>query len=313
MPGAKFASVWYPSQLMRFASARYLLLALAILLATATLAHEFWLAPASYRVAVGTPVPVRLLVGENFAGQTWARPTRRVRRFVRVGPSGAADSTDLRPALLADSLAPALRCPTPGTHLLALTSQLAYIELPAAQFTAYLREEGLGYALRQRQEAGEANTKPGREAYRRCAKALVLASQGTTGRTLVADADTAFRRVLGLPLELVPEQNPYRLRPSAGLTVRVLSQGQPVAGALVQVWQVGPPAAKPSATPAVTHFTTHTNAQGRVLLRLPGVGPYLLTTVRIENAPPVLAARADWLSTWASLTFSGPDAPLSVR
>jgi hypothetical protein len=313
MPGAKFASVWYPSQLMRFAPACYLLFALAILLSTATLAHEFWLQPASYRAVVGAPVPVRLLVGENFAGQTWARPTRRVRRFVRLGPSGAADSTDLRPALLADSLAPTLRCSVPGTHLLTLTSQLAYIELPAAQFTAYLREEGLGSALRQRQEAGEADTKPGREAYRRCAKALVLASQSTTGRTQAAAADTAFRRVLGLPLELVPEQNPYRLRPGAGLTVRVLSQGQPVAGALVQVWQASPPTTKLTATPAVTHFTMHTNAQGRVLLRLPGAGPYLLATVRIEPAPPAFAARADWLSTWATLTFGGPDATHSLR
>jgi uncharacterized GH25 family protein len=281
------------------------------LILTGALAHEFWLAPASYRVAVGAAVPTRLLVGKNFTGQPWARPTRRVRRFVRYGPASAADSTDLRPALLADSLAPALRCPAPGTHLLALTSRLAFIELPAAEFTAYLREEGLGYALRQRQEAGEATTKPGREAYQRCAKALVLATSGP--RLPSATTDTAFRRVLGLPLELVPEQNPYRLRPGAALTVRVMRHGQPVPGALVQVWQVSAPDSKPTAAPAVTHFATYSNAQGRLLLRLSGAGPYLLATVRIENAPLALAltgttARPDWLSTWASLTFGGPDA-----
>ncbi|MGI4759604.1 MAG: DUF4198 domain-containing protein [Janthinobacterium lividum] len=272
---------------------------------TSALAREFWLTPASYRVAVGAAVPMRLLVGENFVGTAWGRPTRRVRRFVRFGPASPADSTDLRPALLADSLAPSLRCATPGTHLLALTSQLAYLELPAAEFTAYLREEGLGEALRQRQEAGEATTKPGREAYRRCAKALVLATQGP--HLPPAAADTAFRRVLGLPLELVPEQNPYRLRPGAALTVRVLRQGQPAPGALVRVWQAAPPLTKQSETPTVTSFTTRANAQGRVLLRVLGPGPYLLATVRIENAPPTLAARADWLSTWASLTFGGPD------
>jgi len=277
-----------------------------LLLTTAALAQEFWLQPASFRVAVGTHVPLRLLVGASFAGKAWARPTRRVARFVRYGPSAAVDSTDLRPALLTDSLSPALRCPAPGTHLLALTSQLAYSELPAGQFTAYLREAGLGYALRQRQEAGVAATQPGREAYRRCAKALLLATTGP--RFPPATADTIFRQVLGLPLELVPEQNPYRLRPGAGLTVRVLSHGQPVPGVLVQVWQAGQVAgAKPSAPPAVTHFTTYSNAQGRLLLRLPGAGPYLLAAVRIENAPPALAARADWLSTWASLTFGGPE------
>lgn len=277
-----------------------------LLLATAGLAREFWLAPASYRVVVGAPVPLALLVGENFAGQPWARPTRRVRRFVRFGPGSAADSTDLRPALLADSLAPTMRCAGPGTHLLALTSRLAFVEeMPAAAFTAYLRAEGLGEALRQRQETG-ATTKPGREAYRRCAKALVLATQGP--HLPPAAADTAFGRVLGLPLELVPEQNPYRLRPGAALTVRVVRQGQPVPGALVHVWQASPPEAKPDTVPAVTHFTAHTNAQGRLLLRVSGPGPYLLATVHIENASAALAARTDWLSTWASLTFGGPGA-----
>ena len=252
---------------------------------------------------------MRLLTGENFAGKAWARPTRRALHFVRYGPNGPADSTDLHPALLADSLAPTVRYATPGTHLLALTSRLAYLELPAADFTAYLRAEGLGYALRQRQEAGEATTKPGREAYQRCAKALVMATSGS--RLPPAAADTAFRGVLGLPLELVPEQNPYRLRPGAALTVRVLHHGQPVPGALVQVWQVAPPAAKQTAPSAVTHFATYSNRQGRILLRLAGPGPYLLASVRMESAPPALAltgssSRPDWLSTWASLTFGGP-------
>ncbi len=279
------------------------------LIAPVALAQQFWLQPTGFRVAAGAAVPVQLLVGDNFTGHAWPRPTRRVRRFVRYGPAGSADSTDLRPALLTDSLAPTLRCAAPGTHLLALTSQLAYLELPAAEFTAYLRAEGLGYALRQRDEAGEAATKPGREAYQRSAKALVLATSGP--HLPSAGADTAFRRVLGLPLELVPEQNPYRLRPGAALTVRVLRYGQPVPGAQVQVWQLAPPAAKQTTTPSVVHFATLSNAQGRVLLRLVGAGPYLLAAVRMENAPPALTLagapiRPDWLSTWASLTFGGP-------
>ena len=285
-----------------------------MLLTTAALAKEFWLAPASYRATEGAAVPLRLLVGENFAGEAWPRPTRRVARFVRLGPGGPADSTDLRPALLADSLAPLLRCPTPGTQLLALVSQPAFVELPAAQFTAYLRAEGLGPALRQREEAGQTATKPGREAYRRCAKALVLTTHGPAARLPAPATDTVYKRVLGLPLELVPEQNPYRLRPGAALTVRVLAQGQPVPGALVQVWQASlAEAAQPSAAPAVVHFTTHANAQGRVLLRLPGAGPYLLATVRMQEAPPAWANRADWLSTWASLTFGGPQAGTKIH
>jgi hypothetical protein len=303
----KYSELQRVKAALRHVVASWLLVG-TILLATAALAREFWLQPASFRVAVGAAMPLRLLVGEGFVGTSWTRPWHRVQRFVRLGPT-PLDSADLRPALLADSVAPALPCPTAGTQLVVLTSQLAFVELPAAQFTAYLRAEGLGLALRQRQEADESATRPGREAYRRCAKALVLATRGSA--LPPAAADTTYRRVLRLPLELVPEQNPYRLHPSAALTVRVLSLGQPVAGAQVQVWHPTPPVggrrASALAQPAMKHFTTYTNAQGRLLLRLPDAGPYLLATVRMETAPTALATRVEWLSTWATLTFGGPE------
>ncbi|RZK27125.1 MAG: hypothetical protein EOO57_23160, partial [Hymenobacter sp.] len=82
---------------------------------------------------VGTAVPLRLLLGNNLTGQPWPRPTRRVQRFVHLGPTGLADSTDLRPALLADSAAPTLVCRTAGTHVVALLSTLAFSELPAVR------------------------------------------------------------------------------------------------------------------------------------------------------------------------------------
>jgi hypothetical protein len=46
------------------------------------------------------------------------------------------------------------------------------------------------------------------------------------------------------------------------------------------------------------------------LLRLSGPGPYLLAAVDMSPAPARLRDRADWQSTWASLTFAGPAAPL---
>jgi hypothetical protein len=280
-----------------------------LLATTAVLANEFWMQPASFRVAVGTAVPLRLLVGADFAGTAWPRPARRVQHFVHLGPTSVADSTDLRPVLLADSVAPAVVCRTPGTHVIVLTSAPAFSELPADKFTAYLRAEGLDKALLYRQQQGVANTKPGREAYRRCAKVLVLATAGP--RVPLTPADTTYRRALNLPLELVPEQNPYHLRPGASLTLRVLRFGQPVPGALVRVWDSSPatPGQRAAAGIAATHyFSTRANNNGRVLLRLPSSGPYLVAAKYMEAAPAGLANRADWLSTWATLTFAGPAA-----
>jgi len=281
-----------------------------LLLTTAALASELWLQPASFRVPTGTAVPLRLLLGNNLAGQPWPQRTRRTQRFVHLGPTDPADSTDLRPVLLADSVAPALVCRTAGTHVVALVGTLAFSELPADKFTAYLRAEGLDKALLYRQQQGQATSQPGREAYRRCAKALVLATAGP--RAPASPADTAYRRPLRLPLELVPEQNPYYLRPGAALTLRVLRHGQPVPGALVHFWDAIPVAATAPgrATPAQTHyFSTRANNNGRVLLRLSGAGPYLAAATYLEAAPAALAARADWLSVWATLTFGGPGTP----
>ncbi len=262
---------------------------------TAALAHEFWLQPARFRLLPGDAVPVRPLVGEGFRGEPWGNRASKILRFARYGPT-AADSADLGPApggAPADTFGTAVAFARPGTHLVVLRSNFAFLELPGDKFTAYLRAEGLELALRRRQERAQ-QALPGREAYRRCAKALVQAGP--------AAADTAYRRVLGLPLELVPDQNPYRLVPGAALTLRVLRAGQPVRGAPVQVWQQ-----RPAGQPA-THFATHANQNGRVLLRLSGPGPYLVAAVDMAEAPAALRARADWLSTWASLTFAGPAA-----
>ena len=256
------------------------------------LAHEFWLEFPRLRLQPGDTVSFRLLVGSDFTGKPWRNQPGKVLRLGRYGP---ADSTSLTPAPT-DTLTTAVRFARPGTHLLALSTADSFIELTGPEFTAYLRAEGLDYILKKRQELGHA-AKPGRETYRRRAKTLV---QVGSSDALPAAQDTAYRRVLNLPLELVPEQNPYRLAADKSLTVRVLRLGKPVSGAQVSIWQ-----RQPGGLPA-THFSTRANQNGRILLRLTGPGPYLLAAVDMQPAPAALRARADWQSTWASLTFGGP-------
>ena len=275
------------------------------LLTLTALAHEFWLEAPRFHLQPGQTVSVRPLVGENFHGAPWANKASKILRFVRYGPT-PADSTDLTPTpgfAPADTFRTAFTFAQPGTHVVMLRSTNSFIELPADKFTAYLREEGLDDALTLRQERGQ-QAAPGRETYRRCAKALV---QVGAAAVTPAATDSACRHIYGLPLELVPEQNPYRLTAYKALTVRVLRSGRPVSGAAVQVWQ-----RQPRGLPT-THFTTRTNQNGRLLLRLSGPGPYLLATVGMAEAPASLRDRADWQSTWASLTFAGPPAALRLR
>lgn len=268
---------------------------------TTVLAHEFWLEAPRFRLQPGATVNVHTFIGADFKGEPWTTKAAKIRRLVRYGPK-PADTTDLTPRNFAatDTFRTAFTFAQPGTHLVLLQSTSSFIELPADQFTAYLREEGLDYPLKLRQE-NEETTKPGREVYSRCAKTLVQV--GNPALVPLA-ADSACRHAYGLPLELVPEQNPYRLAADKALTVRVLRGGRPAFGAAVQVWQ-----RQPSGLPT-THYTTRANQSGRVLLRLSGPGPYLLATVDMHPAPLSLRERTDWQSVWASLTFAGPPATL---
>ena len=281
---------------------------LLLLAASATLGREFWLEiPHNFRLpASGGTRRLRLLTGQNFEGEQWPGKARRVRCLARYGPA-PADSTGLTPRQPGptDTLAASIDFRAPGTHLVALQTTAAFLRLPAEKFTAYLTEEGLTNALALRRVRHQ-DTAAGREAYRRCAKTLVQVGPAPAN---AAPADTAYRRVLGWALELVAEQNPYRLRPGAALTVRVLRAGQPAASAQVQVWE------RQAGGQPTRHAVLHANQNGRLLLRVSGPGPYLLAAVDMVPMPrpaPAGMPPADWLSTWASLTFAGP-ASLKAR
>lgn len=263
----------------------------SLLLLTATVAltaaaHEFWLMPPQFFVAPGTTLNLHLFVGENFTGERWAGKSNRVTRLAHYAPLGSEDL--LAAATAADTLQPNVTFAQPGTHMVVLATNNSFITLEAEKFNAYLKEDGLDYILLQRQQSGTLN-KPSREAYSRCAKTLVQ-----VGNPVASDTARAWSRPAGMALELVPEQNPYALKMGGSLTVRVLADGQPKAGQLVQVWQR-------SAGQPVKITKLHSNQNGRVLFRLTTSGQYMISTVRMV---PASLPGAEWQSNWSTLTFA---------
>jgi hypothetical protein len=71
---------------------------------------------------------------------------------------------------------------------------------------------------------------------------LYVRRGGASAKSLVNSGEpTALHgRVLGLPLEIVPERNPYAARPGEDLTLRVLASGNPAPGASIAI-AGGPP------------------------------------------------------------------------
>lgn len=249
-------------------------------------AHDFWIEPSAYQAPVGTTVTIRFRVGEHFRGDPLARDSRRIIAFTHFGPDTEAGVRGV------DGMDPAgfVRLERPGLHLIAYHSTSSFVELGAGEFEKYVREEGLDRIIEERARRGEREA-AGREHYSRCVKSLLRA--GEAGRGTGFDG-AGFDRVVGLPVELIPEKNPYELAPGGELPVRMLREGQPLEGVLI----VGYPHEQPERA-----VRGRSDKQGRVVLRLEQPGAWLIKAVHMER---VEVDRADWQSWWASLTFEVP-------
>jgi uncharacterized GH25 family protein len=251
-----------------------------LLTASAAGAHDLWLEPSSFRPAQGEQVDVRVRVGEHFQGDPVPRSSSRIERFAAMVPGDRELELPLKGAEGADPAGQAV-LPVPGTWILVYDTNHARVELEADKFEPYLREEGLEAIIALRKQRGQSAARS-REIYSRCAKALVVVGKETGGHD----------RVLGLPLELVPEASPAALPAGGELPVLLLYQGKPLAGALVVALRKDQPTEKVSA---------RSGKDGRVRLRLDRPGDWLVKAVHMVPAPE--ASGADWESIWASLTF----------
>ncbi|MCZ6507357.1 MAG: DUF4198 domain-containing protein [Acidobacteria bacterium] len=258
------------------------LLAMAILAVCGPLsAHDFWIQPSAFDAAVGAPIALRLMVGEDFTGESLAPPARSIIRF------DAHDDLGRRPVTGLSGVDPAglISGRRQGLLTVSYQSRPSFIELAAEPFEHYLREEGLEHVIAMRVRRGE-SAAPGRELFSRSAKSLITIEDGGEA--------TAGAPALGLALEFL---SAHAETPVAGAPVELelLFRGQPVADVLV----VAMPKADPSSSQRL-----RTDSEGRVRVDLTLPGPWLVKAVHMLPTPPSTAAQ--WESWWASLTLSIP-------
>lgn len=272
---------------MMIASGLYVVLGHA-----SAMGHQFWIEPSAFLMKEGSPVRVRLQVGEHFAGVPVERKSERIVRFSLIGPN------DEKPIEGVEGRDPAgfFAAPPAGAYTIAYQSNHAFIELDAEKFTAYLKEEGLTSIIKSRAERGQSD-KAAREAYARCAKALVRVTPRSESAPSALAFQGAFDRPAGLPLELIAENDPYSLKAGERITIRLMLEGNPLSDAqLVAV----------SKKHTSDEKTMRTDMNGRVTFMPDRGGPWLVHGVYMRPAPAGIDA--DWESLWASLTFDVPAA-----
>jgi uncharacterized GH25 family protein len=244
-------------------------------------AHEFWIDTSPPAPAAGAPVTMTLRVGEFYTGELVGITTAHAVSLRSLAADGDEDLTARVPA----SMLPALRLSfaRPGGHVLAYESHPSQVALEAGKFHAYLHDEGLDWVVQRREAAGTA-AKPGRERFRRSAKALLNVGGASDG---------ASTRSTGQKIEILPLDDPLAAAPGAMLRFRLLFDGQARPGVLVKAWH------KQGAQ--VTTIRATSDAQGRFDLVLPFAGNWMLNAVHM--VPATGAPDVDWDSYWASLTF----------
>jgi uncharacterized GH25 family protein len=253
-------------------------------------AHDFWLQPSEYWIDPDVLDSMTLQVGHGPFRQRSPIPLRRITRFQAIAPNGVVVDLHQRLRLGQGAEDGDFRLSDPGTYVLVLqTDDGAQTHLPAIRFNDYLRVEGLTPALEQRARLHRMDA-DGSERYSRCAKSIVQVGQPRAG--LLGQVN----KPLGLPLEIVPEANPYGAKRLATLPVRVIYAGHALAGALVKLTNL--------ANDASPFEVRLTDRDGRAGFTMPNAGAWILNVIWTKALPR--SEETDFETVFSSLSFGFP-------
>jgi uncharacterized GH25 family protein len=259
---------------------KIIVLSTIILCAALGEAHEFWLQPNKFFFKVGETTVVDFKVGENFMGEPWDLTRHKVDRLEL---NHLQKVTDYKTAVKSnDKEKLKILLEEEGTHMLVMQSNDAFMELEGAKFNEYLKEDGLDDVYQQREKAGTLD-KPSKEFYSRHTKLLLQVGD---------KRDDTFNKRIGLPIEIIPDKNPYLLKLGDVNHYTILWQGKPLFGARVKVWN--------RYDNRTTLQNIFTEKNGKIEVRISNPGPWMISVVKMI---PSTQAGADWQSYWGSFVF----------
>jgi len=259
---------------------RLILFSIIVLVAAIAQAHEFWMQPQKFFFSVGEKASLSLVVGENFIAGPWTLKKEKLQTLMQYGTTSSQDLKSVVKEGEKDQLEVPLT--EEGTQMIVMQSTNSFVELDGAAFNAYLKEDGLDEAYDYRERNNQLE-KVGREFYSRHCKLLLQV--GTK-------ASDVYKKVMGWPIEIVPEKNPYEVKKGEMMRFRILAKGKPLFSARVKVWN-----RKDNRT---TLQNIYTDKEGWIETRVSNGGPWMVSVVTMERLSD---SQADWQSYWGSLVF----------
>jgi len=246
--------------------------------ASSARAHDTWIMPTTFNLQPGQPVAARMSAGDGLKTDAPPRRDRLVsvelvdanRRSTHTHWQAEDKHVDL-----------AFPPPAAGLACMAVTTQDREIEIKPDVVDAYLAEIHPGPQVLQAWAGQRARGEPWKERYAKDAKTCI--------RNGSADAGWPRLQVLGQTLEVVPAQDPTRLKRGQRLVVELRHNGKPLADVALRLY-AGQDAER----------VVRTDAQGKATFELTRSGAHLIATTKLDlpHRPGGL-----WTSRFATMGF----------
>lgn len=278
---------------------------------TATLAaHDFWLVPNAFAFARGARVEVLGQSGTKFPTSSGATQPAQLAEARVVGRSIDEKITDL--VVSERSLRLRHKPSADGQYVVAVALAPRDARTTPARLQRYLELEG----------APELSARYEREG--RFPKAdSIVQSSAKFAKTLVevgSNGPRAFDRPVGHALELIPLDDPARLRPGASVRMRLLFHGKPVPHVALRAGWGAPSAVSqdPAALPAPSNAdqVVETGSDGIAVINVSEAGWWNVRTLYAAAMPGM---SEHWEVGFATLVFgvsgqpAGDDGDLSAQ
>ncbi len=254
-------------------------LLIVLLSATTGFAQSYFLDSPTYFYEKGGAVSFRVVSGRGF-------DTSNVRIITPAQLNAAALYASSKPqdVLAANKEAKAfdIKSDNSGVMLMSAGRELNIDNIEREEVMRQLSDEGFSDLASKADDKEELNLK---NVF--CMKSLVMVGKPGGG---------VYSEVVGQELELVPQQNPYKLKYGEDVTVQVLFKGKPLPKAKLEIYVR-------TINGSVLPSETSTDNDGKAYLKLNRAGDWMLKVVNfehLENADNKGPDYERWLST---LTF----------
>lgn len=258
-------------------------------LSTSLFAHEYWIEPEQWAVKNGESFTAHLRNGQQFRGSSMPYLKARTEKLALHNRKNSRDIV----AELGDLPAINEIAQVTGLNIIEYRSREQTIRYQTFdEFETYTRDEGIEWVLDRHRDLKLPKNHIA-EVYQRYAKALLAVGHETD---ITEDAD----RLLGMPLEIVLETNPYSPDRQNGIEAQVIYNGEPLVNVQVSVF---------TKTDGLI-AKLRSNENGRVSYSFPDThslpGAILLNAVHARRPTKKLIQQtgALWHTLWASTTFN---------